>query len=77
MAIASMIVQPANDAVDRVIAELTGISGVTVHTTTPNNQIIVVVEAPSLDDVNFLAKTMELIPGVAGVFPTYVYTEDD
>lgn len=53
MAIASMIVQPANDAVDRVIAELTGIFGVTVHTTTPNNQIIVVVEAPSLDDVNF------------------------
>lgn len=77
MAISGMIIQPKPDSVNAVSQALSGMSGVTVHSVTPKQEIIVVVEAASLQQVNEVARTLEVIPGVLGVFPTYITTADE
>jgi nitrate reductase NapAB chaperone NapD len=77
MAIASMIIQPHSVCMDRVMEELAAIEHVTVDSTTLKHEIIIVVEAPTLDDVSAVARKIEGITGVAGVFPVYVTTEDE
>lgn len=77
MAIASMIVQPSPASVLRIRDELTALEGVTVHCVTPKGEVIVLVEAGSLQAVERIARDMEGIPGVFGVFPTYITLEDE
>ncbi len=77
MAISGMIIQPKPDSVNAVAHALSGINGVTVHSVTPKQEIIVVVEAASLQQVNEVARSLEVIPGVLGVFPTYITTADE
>lgn len=77
MAISGMLIQPKPDSVNAVSLALSGINGVTVHSVTPKREIIVVVEAASLQQINEVARTLEVIPGVLGVFPTYITTADE
>jgi len=77
MAISSMIVQPAAHSLKRITEELSNTTGVTVHSVTPKQEIIIVVEAASLDGINKAARTIEAISGVLGVFPAYVTTADE
>lgn len=77
MAISSMIVQLAADSLERITEELARINGVTVHSVTPKQEIIIVVEATSLNAVNEVARKIEGIPGILGVFPTYITTADE
>jgi nitrate reductase NapAB chaperone NapD len=76
MATASMIIQPASGYTDRLAGELAAINGVTVHTVTQNQQIIILVEAPTLEEVSLTGRTIENLTGVSGVYPAYV-NEDD
>jgi len=76
MAIASMIVQPANNRINEVAAALGAMYGITVHTTTPKQEVIVVVEAKSLAAVAEIAKQVERMADVLGVFPAYITTAD-
>lgn len=75
MTIASMIVQPAPACAGQVAAELTVLDGVTVHSITPSQQIIVVIEALSLQGVSDIARNIESRPGVSGAYPAYVNDE--
>lgn len=75
MAIASMIIQPVLEHMDRVAAELAAFDGVTVHSATPNQQIIIVIEAPSLSGIGEIARNLEGLTGVIGVYPTYINDE--
>jgi nitrate reductase NapD len=77
MAIASMIVQPVAGLIRQVTEALTGINGVTVHTVTDKQEIIIVVEAASLDIVSETARHIEGINGVVNVCPSYVTTADE
>jgi nitrate reductase NapAB chaperone NapD len=77
MAIASMLVQSSPDALVHVADALTEMPGVTVHTTTPEHNIVIVVETPDLDEVNAIAKSIEGTDGVVGVYPVYVTTADE
>lgn len=77
MAIASMIVQPVSQKLEQVIVELAAITGITVHTTTPKEDIIIIVEADSLNAVEVLARYVEQLDGVLGVYPSYVTTADE
>lgn len=76
MAISSMVIQVTSE-IDKVVAELSKISGVTVHTTTPKQEVIIVVEALTLEDLSQIAENLQTLPGVIGVFPAYVTTEDE
>lgn len=76
MAISSMIVQPMTGSVGTVLKAFAVIDGVTVHSVTPKQEIIIIVEATSLQQVNEIARTLEVIPGILGVFPTYITTAD-
>lgn len=76
MAISSMIVQPASGSVNVVARELSAIDGVAVHAITPKQEIIIVVEADSLDAIDTVAQTIEATVGVLGVFPAYITTAD-
>jgi len=77
MAISSMIVQPMHGSASAVSKALADIDGVTVHSVTLKQEIIVVVEATSLQQINEIARTIEVIPCVLGVFPTYITTADE
>ncbi|SDD57406.1 chaperone NapD [Sporomusa acidovorans] len=77
MAISGMLIQPRTDAVSAVAKALSDIEGVTVHSVTPQQEIIIVVEAASLQQISEVARTLETIPGVLGVFPTYITTADE
>ncbi|WP_094605739.1 Chaperone NapD [Sporomusa silvacetica DSM 10669] len=77
MAISSMVIQPVTGSINMVSQALSAISGVTVHSVSPKQEIIIVVEATSLKQVNEVARTIEVIPGVLGVFPTYITTADE
>ena len=77
MAISSMIVQPMNGSASAVSKALADMDGVTVHSVTLKQEIIIVLEATSLKQVNEAARTIEVIPGVLGVFPTYITTADE
>jgi nitrate reductase NapD len=76
MAIASMIVQPSPASVFLVKEELASLGGVTVHSVTEKQEVIVLVEADSLASIERIARDIQAIPGVFGVFPTYITTED-
>lgn len=75
MTIASMIIQPSLGQLDQVAARLSATDGVTVHTATHNQQVIIVVEAPSLSDISDIARNIEQQEGVSGVYPTYIYDD--
>ena len=75
MTIASMIIQPAQGYLAQVAAELSDITGVTVLTATPNQQIIIVIEASSPEDVCNIARCIETKTGVSGVYLTYINSE--
>lgn len=77
MAIASMIVQPVTNQLNKVVEELSAISGVTVHSTTPKAEIIILIEADSLHSVNTISQEVEKLTHVLGVFPTYITTADE
>lgn len=77
MAISSMIVQPMTGSVGAVLKAFADIDGVTVHSVTPKQEIIIIVEATSLQQVNEIAHTLEVIPGILGIFPTYITTADE
>lgn len=77
MAIASMIVQPVTYQLNKVVEELSAISGITVHSTTSKAEIIILIEADSLQSVNEIAQQVEKLAHVLGVFPTYVTTADE
>jgi nitrate reductase NapAB chaperone NapD len=77
MAIASMIVQPAANSLQQVAEQLAFVNGVTVHSTKSNQEIIIVVEAPSLDAISAVARTIEAISGVLSVLPAYVTVADE
>ncbi|TCL37364.1 periplasmic nitrate reductase chaperone NapD [Anaerospora hongkongensis] len=77
MAIASMIIQPAANATERVATELSGLCGVTVNSITSKQEIIIVVEAASLNAVSEVAHAVEAISGVLGVFPSYITVADE
>lgn len=77
MAIASMIVQPAPGQTGPVAERLARLGGVTVHAVTPKQEIIVVVETASLEEANLAARSIEAVPGVLGVYPSYVTVADE
>lgn len=76
MALASVIVQPANSKLEEVAEKMTGLAGVTVHSAT-QSQIIALLEAESLEQVKALASKIEEWEDVSGVYPVYVTRDDE
>ena len=77
MAIVSMIVQPAAGLESGVTKLLSELGGVTVQAVSPRQEIILLIEAASLDVVKEIAGVIETTPGVLGVFPAYITTADE
>lgn len=77
MAIASMIIQAAGERTNTVIAALEDICGITVHSVTAKEEIIIVVETDSLAEVTQIARQVEQLSHVLGVFPAYISTADE
>ncbi|WP_371373071.1 chaperone NapD [Sporomusa aerivorans] len=77
MAISSMIVKPRIASVEQVTGLLAGMKGVSVHAVTDRQEIIIVVEAASLNLINETARCIGAQPGVLGVFPAYITMADE
>lgn len=75
MALASAILKYEAEKKSAVTDALTA-EGISIEATAPTGDLIIVVEAASLDALH--AKCMQLtrLPGVLGVYPSYVTTED-
>ena len=77
MAIASLIIQSTTDLLNKVVADLSQLPEITVHSTTLKQEIIIMIEGSSLNQVSRIAEQIQALEGVIGVFPTYITTEDE
>ncbi len=78
MLIASMIVKVVADEAEAVQAQLQRMPNVTTYGIHKEDNIILVTEARSVEELELLSKRLtHEIAGVLGVFPTYVTEEEE
>lgn len=77
MAIASLIIQSTIGLLNKVVADLSQIPEVMVHSTTPKWEIIILIEEANLNQVSYIAEKIGTLEGVTGVFPTYITIDDE
>lgn len=76
MVISSVIVKCLNKAEHTLETQLEKIEGVSVEGVY-NGDFIIVLESSSVDAaVHIIEKEVTPLPGVAGAYPVYVYTEE-
>ncbi len=77
MAIASMIIQSKQGLQQQIKVELSTMAGIDIHATSPKQELIITIEGATLDHVKEIAEKVQSIPGILGVFPTYITTDDE
>lgn len=78
MIIASMIVKTIPEKVNDIVLELQKIPNVTTHGIYKENNIIVLVEAESNDELKDLGKYIAVeFDGVLGTYPTFISADED
>ena len=77
MAISGVVVKIKSEAAENVQHELGKIAGVDIETTSPQGDLIVVVEADNIDNLHKTCMKIEKLNGVLGVYPSYVTTADE
>lgn len=77
MAIAGVIITTEIGKQKNVLAELADFSQFTYETESPKGELIGVLEEPNLDVLQTTCRDIERIPGVLGVYPSFVTTEDE
>ena len=77
MALSSVLVKMKTGVEEKVQKKLADLPGVSVETTAPGGELVVVVEAASINDLHKTCVKMENLEEVLGVYPSYVTTEDE
>ena len=77
MAISGVVVKIKSEAAENVQRELGKMTGVDIETTSPQGDLIVVVEADNIDNLHKICMKIEKLNGVLGVYPSYVTTADE
>ena len=77
MALGSMLLKLNPEAEGSLRACLAGLPGVSVEERTPGGELVLVVEAKDLTSLHQRSREIEQLPGVLGVYPSYVTTEDE
>jgi nitrate reductase NapAB chaperone NapD len=78
MAIASFIVKTKADFVEEAVTAIESMGGLTVHTVTENQEIIVLAEAPTLEEVSQLGEAIQGIDeNIWSVTCAYANNETD
>ena len=76
MAIASLVVKTKAGFAEQIRSAIQSINGLTVHTVTENHEIIVLAEAPTLEEVSRLGSSIqEVDENVVSVTVAYVNNE--
>ena len=74
--ISSLVVETVPDCTDAVAEKLASVEGVEVHGVEGHN-IVITIEAETVDESHEIASSLIPIPGVFGVNLIYVNFEDD
>ena len=77
MALGSMILKMKPKAESSLRTYLAGLSGVSVEETTPQGELILMVEAENLTALHNLSQDIEKADAVLGLYPSYITTEDE
>lgn len=77
MAISGVVVKIKSEATENVQRELGKIAGVDIETTSPQGDLIVVVEVDNIDNLHRTCLKIGKINGVLGVYPSYITTADE
>lgn len=77
MAIAGVIITTERDKQKDVLIELEGFPQFSYETESPKGELIGVLEETNLDVLQATCRRMENLPGVLGVYPSFVTTEDE
>ena len=77
MAISSAIVKMKSETLENVQRELISMPGVDIEMTTPQGELIIVIEANNIDSLHKICLQIEKLNGVLGVYPSYVTTQDE
>ena len=77
MALGSMLLQLKPEAEASLRDCLAGLPGVSVEERTPGGELVLVVEAEDLTALHRRSREIEKLPGVLGLYPSYVTTEDE
>ena len=70
MAVASIIIEIENNAMEQVLPALGKVPGISVFGV-KNNQIVTVVEAATLGSVTEIIKKLSEFENITGVYPVY------
>ena len=62
---------------EEIISELEKISGVSLKGKSPKGELILLIEAESLDELHKKCRQLEKMDGVLGIYPSYVTTADE
>lgn len=77
MAIASIIVQPDSNKIEKIKEQLSAIPQLSLEKTAPSGELILIAEAPTLKALQHLCFDVAAIPGVLNTMPSYVTTADE
>ena len=77
MAISGVIVKLKTDALEKVQNKLNTMAGIDIEMTTPQGDLIIVVESDNVDNLHKTCMKIEELDGVLGVYPSYVTTDDE
>ena len=77
MALSSVLLKMKNGQEEHVRSCLAEIPGVSVETTAPSGELIVIVETDNIQELHKQCLAIERLEGVLGVYPSYVTTEDE
>ena len=77
MAIAGAIMKTESARREEVKRELENFSGVSWQQDTPEGDMILLIEADSLQALHKICQKLEKLDGALGVYPSYVTTADE
>ena len=77
MALGSMLLQMKPEAEKYLRSRLAELPGVSVEERTPGGELVLVAETEDLAALHRLSREIEQLPGVLGLYPSYVTTEDE
>ena len=72
MSIASLIVRVKAGSAEQATALIEAVDGLSVHTVTEKNELIVLAEAPSPGDITALGHKLEALEPVSSVTLSYI-----
>ncbi|MCR5756902.1 MAG: chaperone NapD [Selenomonas sp.] len=77
MAIAGVVLKYQAGQEKAVREGLQAFSQASIETKAPSGDLVLAVEAEDIDKLHATCSAMAKIPGVLGVYPSYVTTEDE